>query len=36
VNQTLDRLRRDGLIEYDRDHMTIVNEDRLRAVAEEE
>jgi CRP-like cAMP-binding protein len=36
VNRTLDRLRRLDVIEYDRDHMTIVNSERLRTIAEEE
>lgn len=36
VNRTLDRLRRLELIEYDRDHMTILNPERLRIIAEEE
>lgn len=36
VNRTLDRLRRLEVIAYDRDHMTILNLERLRAIAEEE
>lgn len=36
VNRTLDRLRRLGVIEYDRDVMRILDADKLRAIGDEE
>lgn len=36
VNRTLDRLRRLGVIEYDRDLMRILDADKLRAIGDEE
>lgn len=36
VNRTLDRLRRLGMIEYDRDLMKILDREKLDAIAEEE
>jgi len=36
LSEAVDEPRRLELIEYDRDHMTILNPERLRIIAEEE